>query len=291
MPAGHRLWAQADVVLAVGTRLQVPILNWGTDADLKIIRIDVDPEEHVRYAPPDVSIVADSQDALRELIPAVAKFNGVRPSRHEEMDRLKAELEAQFDQLAPQIDFIKAIRAELPDDGFFVEEMTQVGYVSRFALPIYHPKTYICTGYQGTLGWGFATALGVKVANPDKAVISVAGDGGFMFNVQELATAVQQQIGVVTLVFNDGAYGNVRRMQKQQYGNRVIATDLRNPDFVRLAESFGAQGLCAHTPQEVRQAIRKGLATKEPTIVEIPVGEMPSPWSLSMAPRVRPVQR
>ena len=93
--------------------------------------------------------------------------------------------------------------------------MTQVGYISRFALPVYHPRTFVSCGYQGTLGWGFATALGVKVANPDKAVISVNGDGGFVFTVQELATAVQHKINTVTLVFNDGAYGNVQRMQKQ----------------------------------------------------------------------------
>ncbi|MFN8491085.1 MAG: thiamine pyrophosphate-binding protein [Caldilineaceae bacterium] len=291
MPAAHTLWAKADVVLAVGARMQQPLLSWGYDNDLKVIRIDIDPTEQQRVAPPTVSLVADSKDTLQALIPAVAKYNKVRPSAKEDLEALKAEVDGRMAALEPQMTYLKIIRDELPDDGFFVEEMTQVGYISRFALPVYQPRTFITTGYQGTLGWGFATALGVKVAHPDKPVLSINGDGGFMFNVQELATAVQHQIGTVSLVFNDGAYGNVRRMQKENYGNRVIASDLRNPDFVKLAEAFGAQGILAKTPDEVRQAIRQGFATKGPTLIEVPVGEMPSPWSVSFLPRVRPAQK
>jgi acetolactate synthase-1/2/3 large subunit len=268
-----------------------PLMNWGTDDQLKVIRIDIDPEEVARISPPAIALIGQSHPALSALLAAVEKVVGTRPSRRQELEALKAAIEADFDRLQPQMGFLRAIRAELPEDGFFVEEMTQVGYVARFALPIYQPRTYISCGYQGTLGWGFATGLGVKTAYPDRAVVTVNGDGGFLFTVQELATAVQQRLATVNLVFNDGAYGNVRRMQQQQYNNRVIATELHNPDFVKLAESFGAQGLRAHTPDEVRTAIRQGLATAEtPTVIEIPVGEMPSPWSLSFAPRVRPVR-
>jgi acetolactate synthase-1/2/3 large subunit len=120
-------------------------------------------------------------------------------------------------------------------------------------------------------------ALGAKVANPDKPVLSIAGDGGFMFTVQELATAVQHGINTVTIVFNDGAYGNVRRMQKQDYGGTMIATELRNPDFVKLAEAFGAQGLRAETPEQLREAIDNGFAANVPTLIDVPTGEMPSP--------------
>lgn len=288
-PAAHVLWREADVVLTIGSRLQNPLQNWGYDENLKLIRVDVDPAEHDRIASPTVSIVARSQEAVPALVAAVAKHVGVRASRAEEMNALKAEIEERSAFLAPQLGFINAIRAELPDDGIYVEEMTQVGYVARFAMPVYKPRTFITCSYQGTLGWGFATALGVKVANPDKPVISICGDGGFLFTVQELATAVQHKINTVTLIFNDGAYGNVQRMQKLNYGNRVIASELRNPDFVKLAESFGAQGLRAHNPDELRQAIRRGFAADVPTVIEIPVGEMPSPWPVSMLPRVRGV--
>ena len=288
MPEAHTLWKQADVVLAIGSRLQVPLQNWGHDANLKLIRIDIDPTEHPRIVPPTVSLVADSQDALRALIPAVAKHNSVRASRLDEMEALKEETVGRMAYLEPQMSFLRTIRAELPDDGYFVEEMTQVGYISRMALPIYQPRTYVSCGYQGTLGWGFATALGVKVAQPERAVLSVTGDGGFMFTVQELATAVQHKIATVTLVFNDNAYGNVRRMQKENYGNRVIASDLRNPDFVKLAESFGAQGIRATTQAEVSAALRTGFATTDvPTIIEVPVGEMPSPWAMYFPPKTR----
>ncbi len=289
MPAAHVLWETADVVLAVGARLQVPLQNWGYDSELKIIHIDIDPAEHGRITPPAVSLVADSGDALRALILVVEKQSPVRSSRQAALEALKAEIDERMKFLEPQLTYLKLIRAALPDDGFFVEEMTQVGYISRIALPMYQPRTFVSTGYQGTLGWGFATALGVKVAHPDKAVLSINGDGGFMFNVQELATAVQHKIGVVALVFNDGAYGNVQRMQKQNYGNRVIATDLHNPDFVKLAEAFGAQGIRAHTPQEVSQALQQGFATPGPTIIEVPVSEMPSPWPIYFLPRVRGV--
>jgi acetolactate synthase-1/2/3 large subunit len=291
VPEAHQLWEQADVVLAIGTRLQAPLMNWGYDDALKVIRIDIDPTEHNRITSPAVGIVADSRQALRELIPAVERYNSPRRSRREELDALKTETAGRYAFLEPQLTYLKIIREELPEDGFFVEEMTQVSYISRFALPVYKPRTFISTGYQGTLGWGFATALGVKVAHPGKPVLSITGDGGFLFTIQELATAVQHGIAAVTLVFNDGAYGNVLRMQKESYGNRVIGSELRNPDFVKLAEAFGAQGLRARTPDELRQALRKGFDAGGPTIIEVPVGEMPNPWPAFFLPRVRPLPR
>ncbi len=198
-------------------------------------------------------------------------------------DRLR-DAQAKIAYLEPQLSFVNAIREETDDDGILVSDFTQVGYVSRFAMPVYRPRTLFEPGYQGTLGWSFPTALGAKIANPDRQVLSISGDGGFMFNVQELATAVQHSIGVVAIVFNDNAFGNVRRMQKELHGNRFIATELQNPDFVRLAESFGAQGLRANDATELRRALRKGFASGVPTLIEVPVGEMPNPscvaWQL-----------
>jgi acetolactate synthase-1/2/3 large subunit len=162
-----------------------------------------------------------------------------------------------------------------------------VGFVSRIVYPVYQPRTYISTGYMGTLGYGFPTALGVKVARPDVPVISVAGDGGFMFAVQELATAVQHRIGLITIVFNNNQYGNVQQMQKNLYDNRVIASDLHNPDFVKLAESFGAQGLRVISPAELRRAIQQGRQTDLPTLIEVPVGDLPSVDRFRKLPKVR----
>ena len=287
-PSGHRLWPTVDVALALGSRLEIPQLNWGVDEELTIVRIDADRHAHDRIAMPDLPITARTEDALPLLVPLVEKHNRRRASRKSEMLALKEETAARLaSALEPQAAFLRVIREELGEDGIFVEELTQVGYASRQVMPVYKPYTFISTGYQGTLGWGFPTALGVKAAHPDKPVLSIAGDGGFMFGVQDLATAVQHGIGLVTLVFNDNAYGNVKRMQKEQYGNRVIASDLRNPDFVRLAESFGAKGLRAHTPDELGAAIRAGFAEEGPTLVEVPVGDMPDADRFKRGPRVR----
>lgn len=286
-PAAHKLWPKVDVVLAVGSRLAIPQLYWGVDENLTTIRIEVDARAQDRIARPDIAITARSEDAMPQLVEAVERHNRVRPSREDEMRALRTETEEMFAFLEPQTSFLRVIREELGEDGLFVEELTQVGYAARQIMPVYKPYTFISTGYQGTLGWGFPTALGVKVAHPDKPVISVTGDGGFMFGVQELATAVQHRIGLVTLLFNDNAFGNVKRMQQQLYGNRVIASDLHNPDFVRMAESFGARGIRAETPEELRQAIRAGFAEDCPTLVEIPVGEMPDVDRFKRGARVR----
>lgn len=288
MQAAHRLWKDADVVLGVGTRLTPIVPGWGVDAELKIIRIDIDPVEVTRVNRPAVGIVGDAGPALAALAERTAAHNAARPSREDELTTLKNAVLKDFqDGVGPQMAWLAAIRDVLPEDGIFVEELTQPGYVARFTFPTYRTRSYVSPGYQGTLGYGFATALGVKVACPDRPVVAISGDGGFMYNVQELSTAVQQQIGLVTVVFADGAFGNVKRMQVEDHGGKVIATGLHNPDFVSLAESFGAQGLRAESPDALRAALKRGFETPGPTIIEVPVGEMPSPWGFIQLPRAR----
>lgn len=287
MVAGNRLWVEADAVLAVGTRLQIPLMQWGRDENLKIIRVDIDPEEPARATPPDVSIVADSREALARLLPLAEKHNRKRASREEELTALKLAVAEDLSFLEPQRSYLAAIRAALPENGIFIDEVTQVGYMSWYEYPVYEPRTYINSGYQGTLGYGYATALGVKAAHPDRPVVSISGDGGFFYNVMELSTAVQQNLALVTVVFTDGAFGNVKRMQKELYGGREIASTLHNPDLVRLAESYGVEAFRAESPEEVRAAIERGLDSPGPTLIEAPVGEMPSPWPFLQHPRVR----
>ncbi|MBI5878581.1 MAG: hypothetical protein HZB53_13110 [Chloroflexi bacterium] len=286
-PAGNRLWVDADVVLAVGTRLQRPLTQWGVDNKLKIIRVDVDPVELGRIRPPTVGIISDARLALAALRDALPKHNGARASREAELRALREEFDDEFAAITPQYEFLQVIREVLPDNGLLVDEVTQVGYASAYMYPVYHPRSLINSGYQGTLGYGFATALGVKVAHPNDPVVAVSGDGGFMYNVQELATAVLHQIPLVTVVFADGAFGNVRRMQKDDYGGRFIASNLHNPDFVKLAETFGAKGLRATSAKELRDAIRIGLDQKGPTLIEVPVGEMSNPWRYMFGARMK----
>ena len=289
--AGQRVWAKADVVLAVGTRLQVQRMTWGTDDELKIIHVTLDPVELKRYGTPAVAIHGESRATLTALLAALETSLGKRASRQDEIAALKAEAWKTLEEtLAPQMQWLGVLREALDDDGIFVEELTQVGYVARMGFPVYEPRTYLASGYQGTLGFGFATALGAKVARPDRQVLSISGDGGFMYNVQELSTAVQHNIPLLAVVFSDGAFGNVQRMQRDLHGGRVIATDLANPDFVKLAESFGAAGYRADGPAALKDMLADGFRQNVPALIDVPVGVMPEPWPYFQPPRIRPVR-
>jgi acetolactate synthase-1/2/3 large subunit len=281
------LWGEADVVLAVGTRLLNPMRQWGVDKKLQIVRVDADPDEPSRLQKPKVALVGDAAPILRRLIDSLAKVNMRRASRVDEMRQRQAKLQERLAKLAPQLAFLEAIRAELPEDGIYVDEVTQMGFVARLALPVYGPRTFLSPGYQDNLGWGYATALGVQHARPDVPVLSINGDGGFLYTGNELATAIRHRIPLVAVVFVDGAFGNVRRIQQEQFDNRLIASDLANPDFVKYAESFGAAGRRASGPDELRVALREAFARREPTLIEVPVGSLPSPWEFIHMPRVR----
>ncbi|HSR25462.1 MAG TPA: thiamine pyrophosphate-binding protein, partial [Candidatus Eisenbacteria bacterium] len=226
----------ADVVLAVGTRFASPGgWRWRLRPEQRLLRIDADPEELARDVAPHVAVEADARPALElltDLLPprAATSWRGL----DEQRERAAAEVAS----LVPQAELGMALRRAMPDDAILVHGMTQVGYWCRVGFPVYEPRTFLGSGYQGTLGFELPTGLGAQVGRPDRRVVVVVGDGGFLFNVQELATAVQHRIPVTVVLFNDNAYGNVRRMQLQRFG-RTIASDLHNPDFVRLAGAFG----------------------------------------------------
>jgi acetolactate synthase I/II/III large subunit len=274
------LWMQTDLVIGIGSRLELQHIRWKKmPPGVKFVRIDIDPLEMVRL-PPDVGVVADSKVATQALLEALRKQVGQRTSREREFTEIKARTRKQFEQVQPQVAYLDVLRQVLPRDGFLVEEISQVGFTARFAFPVYAPRTYVTCGYQETLGFGFNTALGVKVANPDRAVVSITGDGGFLFGVQELATAAQYRIGVVVCVFNNNAYGNVRRDQLTRYQGHLIGAELTNPDFVKLAESFGVDAYRVRSPDEFRTALEKALALDAPAVIEIVVGRgsEASPW-------------
>ena len=287
MPIGHRLWKDADAVLAVGTRFFIQNGNWGIDDELKVVRVDIDPDEPDRFAKPDVALIGDSATQLRALIAALPKYNRKRTSRAEELKGHRAWFAERLSRLEPQMSFLKAIRAALPEDGIFVDEVSQIGFASRVALPIERPRTFLSPGYQDNLGWGFGTALGAKAAMPDRKVLAIAGDGGFLYQMGELATAVRHNIAVVVVVFDNGAFGNVKRIQQERYGNRLIASDLQNPDFVKLADSFGIASFKAIDGPQLEQALHKAFALNAPALVWVPHGDVPSPWDMIMMPRVR----
>jgi acetolactate synthase-1/2/3 large subunit len=288
LPIGHDLRREADVVLGIGTHMLYPHTMWGLDNDLAIIRIDADPEEPARIRKPAVALIGEAQPIVQRLLDVLPKHLGKRPSRRDEMQERQAKLRQRLTQIAPQLAFLEAMRAELPEDGIFVDEVTQLGFAARIALPVYQPRTFLSPGYQDNLGWGFATALGAQDGRRDVPVLAISGDGGFLYTANELATAVRHRIPLVTVVFSDGAFGNVRRIQQERFGNRVIASDLANPDFVRYAESFGAAAERAKDAKALRAALKRGFARRDgPTVIEVPIGPLPSPWDFIMMPSVR----
>jgi acetolactate synthase I/II/III large subunit len=269
---------QADVVLVVGTRFVQGIMQNAPPPWIqgkKVIQMDIDADELGRNHRPDVAILADAKKGLAALAERVERYNLTRPSRKEELTALKRGIAEEGASVRPQSEFALAIRESMPDDGIFFQESTQVGYWSSAFFPVYEPRTYFTSGYQGTLGYGFATALGAQVGNPDRVVVSINGDGGFFYNVQELSTMVQQNIPLTAIVFNDNAYGNVKRIQQMRFGGREIATDLHNPDMMKLADAYGIEGRRAVTPDELRSTLREVFANPRPVLIEVPVGPMP----------------
>jgi acetolactate synthase-1/2/3 large subunit len=284
LPVTHRLWKEADVVLGIGTRMHFAQSNWGTDEAMKIIRLDIDAEEHFRFRRPDVAIHADAADGARALLaalPATPRAPRAEIAAHQ------AWFAARIATQEPQMGYLRALRAALPEDGIVVEDVTQVGFMGRLAFEVAAPRRYISPGYQDNLGWAYGTALGVQAALPDRAVVAICGDGGFMYQAQELATAMHHRLPLVAVVFDDGAFGNVKRIQAERFGNRQIAADLTNPDFTRFAESFGMNAWRVDSPEAFEPALREALSRREPALIHARVGEMPSPWDMLALPRVR----
>jgi len=277
---GMELIQSADAILAVGTRFVDPATaRWKLEPGRAVIQLDIDPEEVGRNYDVTVGIVADAKAGLAALAERVGAHSGRRPSREAELTEFKDGVTARINAIQPQTDLAMAIRHALPDEGIVVSEMTQIGYWSNLGYPVYRPRTFITPGYQGTLGYGFPTALGVKVGNPGTPVVSVNGDGGFGFALNELSTMVKHGINAVVVVFNDSAYGNVRRIQRDQYAGRLIASDLLNPDLLKLADAFGVVGRRADGAVALRTAIEESVNADEPTLIEVPVEVMPNPWT------------
>ncbi|WJL96744.1 thiamine pyrophosphate-binding protein [Microbacterium sp. ET2] len=278
--AMRRVRDDADLILALGTRLGS---TDGEQADVgegTLVIVDLDSRMFVPPRRPDVAVLADAGAFARELTDAL-RSSGHRPTdRRAECDELRDWIGRETARLEPQHAYLRAIREALPSDGVFVSEYTQVGYVASVSFPVHAGGDFISPGYQGTLGYGFATALGAQVGAGDRAVVSVTGDGGFAWTLPELATAKRERIPLVTVVFNDGHYGNVRRMQRDDWDGRYIASTLTNPDFATLADAYGIASVRVHDAPQLQDAVATGLSARAPLLVEAVVGEFPSPWEL-----------
>ncbi|MDE2781145.1 MAG: thiamine pyrophosphate-binding protein [Chloroflexota bacterium] len=262
-----------DAILAVGTRMANPAWLGGQ----RIVQIDIDPEELGRNYDNTFGIQGDARLALEDLYAQVSQLTPARESRAAEFDALRQRRANSAIRVEPQESLTATIREVMPDDGILISGMTQIGYYCRAFYPVYEPRTFLTSSYAGNLGYAYPVALGAKVAQPDKAVVAVSGDGGFLFNSQELATAVQYGINAVVVVFNDNAYGNVLRDQVNRFEGRVYGAALHNPDFVKLAEAYGARGVRVE-PDKLGPALQEALAIEAPTLIEVPVQAMPTPF-------------
>jgi acetolactate synthase I/II/III large subunit len=204
---------------------------------------------------------------------------GERASRTEEMSKVKLWCETQLNRMDPQMSYIQVLRRSMPDDGILISELTQVGFVANLAFPVEKPRTYITPGYQGSLGYGLPTALGAAVGNPHRRVVSINGDGGFGWGMQELATARRYRLNLDIIVFVDGLYGNVQRIQRQLFGEE-FAAEVSNPAFELLAAAFGIPFRRVEGPESLAQALSSTSSIDGPVLIEARVGEMPSPWAL-----------
>jgi acetolactate synthase I/II/III large subunit len=290
--AARDLWPETDAVVGIGTRLEMPTMRWTgmmtvvdrPVAPPHIIRIDIDPAEMHRLAA-HAGIVADADVGTKALLAELRRLKSRKSAAtsyqiRTQIAATKRAARKKIDVVQPQMAYLDIIRDCLPRDGILVGELSQVGFTSYFGYPVYQPYTYITEGYQGTLGFGFPTALGVKVAHPDQAVVSITGDGGFMFAMQELATAKQEAIALVVLLFNNRSYGNVMRDQKTNFGNRIIGAELENPDFMMLGQAFGIETHRVGSPESLAPVLAKALGAGKPVLIEIDVarGSDTSPW-------------
>jgi acetolactate synthase-1/2/3 large subunit len=262
------------VILAVGTHFA----SSGATHEQVVVHVDVDREEIGRHFPSAVPVVGDAAPVLEQLLGALQKLGDPRASRADEARTMRQRVEDGLRAVGPQAAMVEALRAALPDDAVLVPCTTTIGYMCHMHYPVYEPRTYLSTSYMGTLGFGFPAALGAKVGRPDRPVVCVSGDGGFLFAATELATAVQHGINTVTVVYNDNAYGNSNRDQRERFGGREIGTVLRNPDFARFAQSFGADGVTLRTAEQLTDALPEAIANDRPTVIEVPMDRLPSPF-------------
>ena len=270
--------AGCDLMLAVGTRFDaLETSEWSLQLPKTLVRIDVDAEAVGRNYEPNVAMVGDPKFVLKELIDRFKGAANHRPARTDEVSQLRSQVRDALESRSPlAVRLNDEIRAALPRDGIVASDVTICAYWCWPLFDVYHPRTYLYPWGFATLGFGLPAAIGAKVARPDKPVLAICGDGGFLYTANELATAVQFGIKVVALVVNDERYGILEPQQMAQFG-RTMMTDLRNPDFAALARSFDAYGVTIDRVEEVGPALKEAFAADKPAVVELRTN-LPDPY-------------
>ena len=265
----------ADVIIGIGTRFS---LGNPAGESSTLVNINIDDTELTRIQSNTIPLHGDARATIEALLPLLIEAGAEERESPAAAVAAARRLIAYFGirEEEPQYPILEAIQKGVPEDGFVVWDVSQLGFYARTHHQANHPKTYIDPGYSFNLGYSFPTALGVKVAQPERSVVCVAGDGGFMFNSSELSTAVRYGINVVTVILRNDSYGDVESDLNDTFGG-TYETDLHNPDFVRFAESFGAVGMRTEDPLELETLIPRALELDAPVVIDAQFREMPTP--------------
>jgi acetolactate synthase-1/2/3 large subunit len=264
---------ESDLIIAVGARFDDRVTGKleSFAPNARVIHIDVDPAEISKNVKVHIPIVGDAKQVLKSLNKYIKRCNS--EAWIEKIKQWKKEYPLTYKQKSPDVimpQFVIEQISEVCKDAIIV---TEVGQHQMWAAQFFkykEPRTFLTSGGLGTMGYGFPAAIGAKVGRPDKTVIDIAGDGSFQMNSQELATVVQNDIPVVAVILNNGYLGMVRQWQELFYEKRYSHTFIRGSvDFVKLAEAYGALGLRAERPSEVRPAIEEAVRSGRPTVVDV----------------------
>ena len=267
------LLRKADLALVFGTKLGGAETEDGAmRLPATVIRVDIDPEEVERNYRPSRAIVADAGKTAAAIDVALASAGISKTGwSAEEVARTRtAALENQFG--AENAAYLAALRRAIPRDGILVNDTTMMTYTAAKFYPVYAPRTFLVPAGYLTLGFSMPAAIGAKIAQPDKVVVAIVGDGGFQFTMHELATAKQFGVGLPIVIFNDSTYTAVKMEQAMQYDRRYLGVDLENPDFVKLAAAYGIPGVRANSPAEMEEAVVAASGRDVPTIIDVPIG-------------------
>jgi acetolactate synthase-1/2/3 large subunit len=276
----NKLMTEADCVLAIGTRFSDRSVGTFEEFEkrLKIIHMDVDPAEIGKNQTTNIAVVGDVQATLRIMVKllmqkSIKKTEGTIWLKHvkEVKEYWRENLKLPKGEMTAA-KILRKLREVLPKESITTTEVGQHQMWASLFFDVIHPGTFFSSTGLGTMGWGFPAAIGAKVAKPDVAVVDIAGDGSFSMTENSLATSVLENIPVIVFLVNNFSLGMVAQWQRTFYDRRMIGVDLKNcPDYVKLAESYGAQGIRAQSLDELEKAIKIGLKSDVTTVIDIPI--------------------
>jgi acetolactate synthase-1/2/3 large subunit len=260
-PLMSPLFAEADGLLAVGCRFsQVSTGNWSLPMPPAIAQIDVDRSELGRHYPLTLGINSDARTALGRLLELLPD------KRRSPWTSLKSSRDP---WRLPGLDLIGPLRRLLPRDAIVVADITRLAYIMLAEFPVYEPRTFLHPAGFVAMGYGIPAALGVKAAFPNRTVLTVVGDGGFLMSGMELATAVQEKLPIIIVLINDNCLTLIKAIQERRYQSRFLGVDLVNPDFGLFAKAFGVAYWLTASDADFETVLKEAVASKKTALIEV----------------------